>query len=304
MRRAPGGTLKGRRLLVIAILAAASSAVWTRGLAAEEPAVSPPLKLGKELFRFGKEGIGPAQMTQVEAVAVDAQGFIYGGDNDLQRVQRFNPAGKLESLLYFDGRVEALACDRDGTLYVIAGRRLFRYDPKTWALRGEIERPSGKSFQAVTPRPEGGVAALRDGDILLIDKDGKIARIFHDTVHAAITGLMIDPHIAVDRQGNLYVSEEMRGSVYRFSPEGRFINRFEVGEDPTSHSHQDIPALAVDGHDHVWVAGWQGVRLFSPDGRFLQSLDVPDVYGFAVDGRGEIYAGSRTAIIKYATGKR
>ncbi|HYX24368.1 MAG TPA: hypothetical protein VFC23_09485 [Thermoanaerobaculia bacterium] len=39
-------------------------------------------------------------MKSVRAVAVDRQGFIYTGDDDLGRLQRFNPDGSLESLHY------------------------------------------------------------------------------------------------------------------------------------------------------------------------------------------------------------
>src|SRR5262245_8714436 len=154
-------------------------------------ALAAPIRPGQELSRFGREGIGPSQMSRVNLVAVDAQGFIYAADDELARVQRFDPTGKLLSLFYFNHEVEALALDRGGSLYVVVLRRLFRYDPATWTLQDEIRRLGSYEFLAVAPRREGGIIALVQAgknEILFIE-DGKVVRSFEMPVPRYVSSI-------------------------------------------------------------------------------------------------------------------
>src|SRR5262245_17199134 len=102
---------EGARILRVAVLALAFC-----GLGAAQEAPKTPLgMLGEEVFRFGKEGMGPTQMTRVESVAVDREGYVYAGDWELGRVQRFSPDGKLAAVVYVTPeRVDALAYERSG----------------------------------------------------------------------------------------------------------------------------------------------------------------------------------------------
>src|SRR5689334_14880918 len=114
---------------------------------------------GQELFRFGSEGVGPAQMSRVERITVDPQGLIYVADDELDRIQGFDREGVLQTVFYLGWGINSLAFDR-GSLYVVAGQKLFRYDPSTWTLLGEIQRPGHYQFLSVVPRRKGGVVAL------------------------------------------------------------------------------------------------------------------------------------------------
>lgn len=240
---------------------------------------------GQELFRFGGEGIGPAQMSIVERLAVDPQGFIYTADRELDRIQRFDRTGKLQSVSYLDGRIELLAFDR-GSLYVIASRRLYRYDPSTWTLLGEIQRPGRYEFYSIAPRRGGGgILALGETggitEILFID-EGKVVQTFPQP---NIRYLGTEPPSLVDDgKGFLYVAETYDNRVHKIAMDGRYISHFgSEGEEPGQFP-DDIVGLAIDSQEQLWVIDSEGFNVFAPDGRFLRRFGDIEADGIAADG--------------------
>lgn len=271
-------------------------------------ATTQPASLGQELFRFGTKGTGPSQMTNVEHIALDPQGFIYTGDWDLKRLQRFSPKGELESIFYLDpdSRIWSLAFDRGGFLYAAVDGRLLRYDPSTWTLLGEVEPPEGTSFHAVTPRPGGGVAALTEGagHVLILDKDGTVVRTFHDLMKDVGRDSLNNPFLAIDGRGYFYIADNYSIAIYRFDPEGRFLNRFgSQGEEP-GQINTYVNGLAIDSQGQLWVGDWAGTSVFAPDGRFLQRFEDMRGEDFAISDQDELYMADDDKIVKYAAGKR
>ena len=279
------------------------------GLAAEEAAKTSPGRLGEEVLRFGKEGIGPGQMTRVESVALDDEGFIYVGDWELARVQRFSPEGKLEGLVYVEpGRIDALAYDRSGVLFVVGRYHMFRYDAKTLKPLGEVERPGNGDYLTVAPRPDGGVIAVlksRDlsDDIAFLDKQGKVERILHSAIDKVAEYMVQSPFVTVDGQGFLYVGDNGNHAIFKFDPSGRYINRFGYAGHPPGDSETDIRGLAVDGQGQLWVSGWSTLNLLTVDGRPRQSYEMSS-YGLAVNDRDELYVADWTQVRKFAAAKR
>lgn len=298
-----------RALGVVLAVSVFAGVAGIAGIAvAEKPAAS-PAPFGAQLLQIGRKGIGPSQMTGVSGVAVDSRGYVYAADRDLGRVQRFNPAGKLESLFYFDdGQVDALACDRAGILYVLYSRMLLRYDPATWTYLGEVERPAESEFLAVAPGPDGGVIALRIKDsvdeIVWLDKAGKVARTLPNAVHAVTDRSLESPLIATDSQRNVYVGDEDTHLIYKFDPQGRFVSHFQFSADAADESHENLHALAIDHHDRLWVGGWRSTNLFAADGRFLEHFEDLDTAALVIGPGGEVYSAERTRVAKYAAGKR
>jgi len=275
---------------------------------AQETPKTPPERLGEVLSRFGKEGIGPSQMTRVESVAVDREGFIYVGDFDLGRVQRFSPEGKVEALAYVDSdRVDSLALERSGVLFVVTLYHMFRYDAKTLTLLGEVERPGGGEYLAVAARPDGGVIAVLESrdisdDIAFIDKDGKIGRVLHGAIDKVAEYTVQDPFVAVDGRGYIYVADGGNHAIFRFDPEGRYINRFGYEGHPPGDSQTEFEGLAVDGQGQLWVSGWSTLNVVTVDGRPRQSWRM-SAYGLAVDDKDELYVTDRTQVRRYAAVK-
>ena len=308
MRERIGWASKRSRTAAVIVLALACGPC-AQGFAAEETAKTPPGRLGEEVLRFGKEGIGPSQMTRVESVALDGDGFIYVGDWELARVQRFSPEGKLEGLVYVKSdRIDRLAYERSGVLFVVALYHMFRYDAKTLTLLGEVERPGNGDYLAVAPRPDGGVIAVLEtrsisDDIAFLDKEGKIERVLHGAIDKVAEYTVRDPFVTVDAQGYFYVADNSNHAIFKFTPEGRYINRFGYEGHPPGDSETDFQGIAVDGQGQLWVSGWSTLNLVTVDGRSRQKYEM-SAYGLAVSDQGELYVTDRTMVRRYAAAKQ
>ena len=254
---------------------------------------------GQELFRFGREGIGPAQMSRVDRVAVDPQGLVYVADDDLDRIQVFDREGVLQAVFYLDWGISSMAFDR-GSLYVVAGEKLFRYDPSTWTLLGQIQRPGHYKFLSVASRRNGGIVALGAGggtEVLLID-DGKIVQTFRQP---AVRYLGTEPPSLVDDgKGFLYLAETYDNHIHKIALEdGRYISHFgSEGEEPGQFS-DDIVGMVIDSQDQLWVADSDGANIFALDGRFLRRVGDMEALGIAADGD-ELYAVDYDHVVRYA----
>jgi len=308
MSKLVGWASKRSRTAAVIVLVLACRALCAGGLAAEETAKTPPGRLGEEVLRFGKEGIGPSQMTRVESVAVDPEGFIYAADWELGRVQRFSPAGKLAGLVYVEPeRIDAVAYERSGVLFVVGRYQMFRYDAKTLKLLGQVEAPGGGEFLTVAARPTGGVVAVLEApgisdDIAFLDKEGKLERILHGAIDKVAEYTVRDPHVAVDAQGFFYVADNGNYAIFKFTPEGRYINRFGYEGHPPGDSETDLQGIALDGRGNLWVSGWRDLYLVTVDGRPRQRYEM-SAYGLAVSDKGELYVTDRTMVRRYAAAK-
>jgi len=300
-----GPVSQGSRVAILIVLALAGRA---GSVAAAEAPKAPPGKLGEELFRFGKEGIGPSQMTRVEYVAVDPGGFVYLGDWELGRVQRFSPQGKLEAVAYVKSdRVNSLAYERSGVLFVVTLHHLFRYDAKTLKLLGEVEPPGGGDYLAIASRPGGGLIAVLESrnisdDIAFLDKEGKIERVLHGSVEKAAGYTVQRPFVTVDGKGFFYVADNGNHAIFRFDPEGRYISRFGYSGHPAGDSNTDFAGITVDGRGQLWVSGWSTLNVVTVDGRPRQSYEMSS-YGLAVNDKDELFVTDRTQVRQYAAGK-
>jgi len=77
-------------------------------------------------------------------------------------------------------------------------------------------------------------------------------------------------NVAVDQDGNLYVSDTLNFRVEIFDAEGNFIRTFgKAGDGPGYFARPK--GIAIDGDGHVWVAdGVQNrVQVFTPEGQLL-----------------------------------
>jgi DNA-binding beta-propeller fold protein YncE len=264
-----------------------------------------PVRPGHKLSGFGREGVGPGQMSEVEYVAVDPQGFIYTVDTELNRVQRFDAAGTLDSLFYFRAgqRVEAIAVDRDSTLYMIVNGRLFQYDPSTWTPLGEVQRPGSYEFHAVAARHDGGILALGEGkkaELLFIEK-GKVVRLFECPVLRYVD-VLGEPTLAEDAKGFVYVADSLDNTIHKIGPDGRYISHFgSFGHEPGQFSDH-IEGLAVDEDGQIWAVDSQGCNVFAADGRSLRRFGYIEGEGSTGAGN-ELYVADRSSVVKYAMGK-
>jgi streptogramin lyase len=280
--------------------------------ASKSPAVAPSgSKTNNEsgfasvVLKFGSEGIGPGMMTDARSIALDGKGRIYVGEYLGGRIQVFDPSGQFITQWMVDPKMplRGLAADRKGVVYVVQRGTITRYEGETGKSLGEIEYSEGGGFDDIRATPDGGLICSwyrsRD-DIVRFDAEGKAVR----TIRAAISTIAdrseLNTRVAVDGLGNIYALGTFSNGVFKFSPDGKFLNRFgSQGQQPGQISAAH--AIAVDGKGRVYVSDTKGVQVFDSDGRYL-TVFKPDGLAFSMifNDQNELFIAARNKVIKFA----
>lgn len=264
-------------------------------------------------LKFGSEGIGPGMFKDARSIGVDGEGRIYVGEYlNGGRIQAFDAAGKFITQWTVDPKmpVRQLTADRRGTVYVVQRGEILRFEGTTGNPLGKIEYSSATDhgrayFDQVRATPDGGVVAVvNDDDIVRFDAGGRVTR----TITKALQTQTGDPEriesIAVDGLGNVYALSMHRGAVFKFSSDGRFVNRFgSSGEE--SGQFRAADAVAVDGKGRVFVSDIKGIQVFDSEGRYLDTFKVDGnmADGLAFNDKNELLVAGRTQVLKYVLNK-
>jgi hypothetical protein len=250
-------------------------------------------------LEFGSEGIGPKQFKDARSVAVDGQGRIYVAEYSTSgRIQVFDSNGNFITQWTVDPKkvVKNIAADRKGTVYVVHPGSILRYDGATGNLLGEVAKPNqnrSEYYSDAFVALDGSLYAIgSNSNIIHVGADGEIK----NTIKVADrVGNEVDfDKLAVDGVGNIYALETREDTVYKFGPDGRYINKF--GGKGRETGQLDAPLnIAVDGQGRVYVsAAGRGVQVFDANGRYIDSFGGREViFGMAVTDHNEIVAAER-----------
>lgn len=253
---------------------------------------------------FGSEGIGAGMMTDARGIAVDGKGNIYVGEYQGGRVQVFDANGNFITQWMVDRKMplRGLAADRKGTVYVAQRGTITRYEGETGKTLGDIQYNDG-GFDDVRATPDGGLicASYRNrDDIVRFDAQGNVVRKIEAAVSTVTESSELDTRVAVDGLGNIYALGTFSNAVFKFSPEGKFINRFggsgdQPGQFRAAHS------IAVDGKGRIFVGDIKGIQVFDADGRFLNLIKVDGpAFGMIFNDKNELIVAARNKVVKFA----
>ena len=105
--------------------------------------------------------------------------------------------------------------------------------------------------------------------------------------------------MAIDGRGNIYALGGFTNSVFKFSPDGKFVNRFgSPGHQPGQIS--GAMAIAVDGKGRVFVSDIKGVQVFDSDGRYLNVFKPDGVAsGMVFNDKNELFIVARNKVMKF-----
>jgi predicted RNA-binding Zn-ribbon protein involved in translation (DUF1610 family) len=262
-------------------------------------------------LKFGSEGIGPGMFKDARSIAVDGEGRIYVGEySRTGRIQAFDAGGKFLTQWTVDPKMPLrdLTADRRGTVYVVQKGEINRFDGANGNALGQLEYGGDVRayFDDVRTTVDGGlIGVMNHEDIVRFSPSGQVLR----TISKSISTQTGDPgsvdSIAVDGLGNIYaLSGGHDVAVFKFSPEGRFINRFgSSGEQPGQF--RAAHAIAVDGQGRIYVSDVKGIQVFGPDGRYLDVFKVEGnvAFGLVFNDRNELLVAARTQVIKYVLNK-
>jgi sugar lactone lactonase YvrE len=76
--------------------------------------------------------------------------------------------------------------------------------------------------------------------------------------------------VAVDQEGNVFISDTWNNRIQEFDADGKFIRTFgEAGDGPGYFARPK--GISIDGDGHIWVADavQDRVQVFTPEGRLL-----------------------------------
>jgi len=271
----------------------------------------------------------PFQLVRTYGVAVDSKGKIYAADQAVGAVFIFDPEKKDHVELIGHGRqanfglIVGLALDDDDRLFVSDAKlhHVLVFDAKH-----QQEAVVGGD---VLVRP-GGVAIDRENRFLYVaDTGNDVIDVFDADSFKLLRQLgkpsrkheQSDPGtfslpecVAVDKDGNLYVTDTFNNRIEIFDADGRFVGTF--GKNGDSPADLERPkGIAVDCDGHVWVvdASQNMVKVFNQQGRLLIYMGGQGYYpgqfmgpwGIAIDASNrvivsETYPG-RVQVFRYVT---
>ena len=268
-----------------------------------------PSGFAKQALSFGSKGIGQGMFTDARAIAVDNSGNIIVGDYQDGRIQIFDPSGKFVSMIQLGDKVavDSLAVSTDGKIYAANQGNISVYDSTGKQL--QVIKDDNRYYNAITLGPDGTLYATTDDDsIVHFNQDGKI-NLQITKAFESVTGNGEDEAlIAVDGLGNIYAVGNSNYLVFKFTPDGKYVNQFGGEADASSSSSQngkftEPSGIAIDGYGRVYVADIFGdVQVFDSTGAYLNSIPA-EAYGIAIDNQNNVYVTLGDHVEKYQVEK-
>jgi DNA-binding beta-propeller fold protein YncE len=208
----------------------------------------------------------PFQLLGPEGMAVDAKGQLYVADQRVGAVFIFNTETR-EATLIRNGveasfkLVNGVAIDDDGRIFVSDGKlhRIYVFDKDRKVvdqITDGLVDPVGLTIDTVNRLLY--VADTQQDQVIVYDADS--FKLIRRLGTGGKKHILTDPGdfsgptgVAVDSDGNVYVTDTMNYRVEVFDADGNFISWFGKHCDgPGCFAHPK--GIAVDSDNHIWVA--------------------------------------------------
>jgi DNA-binding beta-propeller fold protein YncE len=270
----------------------------------------------------------PFQLIRTYGVAADSKGNIYAGDQAVGAIFIFNTETK---------EVEMIKNGKDAHFGLINGLaiddsdRLFVTDIKLReVLVFNAQHKQEAAFGGDVLANPGGVAIDNENRFLyVVDTGNDVVDVFDaDTFkllrHIGTPGkkhTLTDPgtfslptNVAVDSDGNVYVTDTFNHRVEIFDADGNFISMFGKYSDAPGHFERP-KGIAIDSDGHIWVidAAQDRVKVFDREGQLLiyfgEHGEYPGkfmgAYGIAIDKNNRVITSEtfpgRVQVFRYVT---
>jgi sugar lactone lactonase YvrE len=230
----------------------------------------------------------PFQMIGPYGVAVDTKGLVYVADQRVGAVFIFNPETHQTQLIrngyeaHF-GWINGVALDDEDRLFVSDGKlhRVLVFNT-AHELQGQITDglvdPVGLAidnnnrFLYVVDTQQDQVIVYDADTLKLLRRIGTGGKNHYLTS----AGDFAAPQcVAVDKEGNVYVSDTLNDRIEIFDADGTFISTFgKPGDGPGYFARPK--GIAIDSDGHIWVADEMQDRLqvFNRDGQLLTYIGI------------------------------
>lgn len=235
------------------------------------------------VLEFGGEGMRAGFFQDARHICVDREGNIYVAEYNEGKVQLFDPdgtyTGQWEVAKAEEVYIQGMDLSMDGSLYLIYDSELYVHDAVTGELLGQLLHPDGWGYDDVAVCDDGSVVASwycnRD-DLIRFDPDGNLDFVIREAVSGQSGDSELNIQVAVDGAGNMFAYGSFNESIFKFSPAGRFLNRFgSEGDRPGQFTSPSC--FCVDQAGRLWVSDFGDLIVFGNDGTYLATID-PGVY--------------------------
>jgi DNA-binding beta-propeller fold protein YncE len=227
----------------------------------------------------------PFQLIRTYGVGSDSKGRVYAADQGVGGIFVFDPENKDKvELIGKDEHVHfqmlaGLAIDDNDRIFVtdLKARHVLVLNPK--------HEPEGVFGSDVLVRP-GGIAIDKENRfVYVVDSGNDVVDVFDADSYKLLRQIGKPSHkhestdpgtfalpecVAVDSDGNVYVTDTFNNRIEIFDADGNFISTF--GKNGDAPNDLERPkGIAVDGDGHIWVvdAATNQVKVFRSDGRLL-----------------------------------
>jgi len=135
--------------------------------------------------------------------------------------------------------------------------------------------------------------------VVRFNAGGQVTRSIPKAVSGVTDRSELDMRVAADGLGNMYVLGTFNNAVFKFTAEGKFVNKFG-GEGEQPGQFRAAQAIAVDGKGRVFVSDVKGIQIFDGEGRYLQTFK-PDglASGMVFNDKNELFIAARKQVLKY-----
>ena len=225
------------------------------------------------------------QLIRVYGVAADSKGNIYAADQAVGAIFIF-PKAENEPLQMIKngqeanfGLINGLAMDDNDRLFVtdLKLRHVLVFNTKH-EVEGSfgadvLVSPAGVAIDTTNRFVY--VVDTQQDQILVFDADSYklLRRIGTTGRNHKLTSpgdFSLPTHVAVDKEGNVYVTDTLNNRVEIFDADGKFIREFGKGGDGPGRFARP-KGITVDNDGHIWVADevQSRVQVFDQEGRLL-----------------------------------
>jgi DNA-binding beta-propeller fold protein YncE len=228
----------------------------------------------------------PFQLLGPYGIAIDSKGLVYVADQKVGAIFIFNTATRGVQLIrngyeaHF-GLINGLAIDDDDRLFVSDGKlhRVLIFDSRhevTGQINENLVDPVGLAidrqnrFLYVVDTQQDQVLVFDADTLKLLRRIGTGGKNHWLTTPGDFGA---PSNVALDKEGNVYVTDTMNNRVEIFDPDGNFLSQFGKHGDGPGYLARP-KGIAVDCDGHIWVAdSYQDrVQVFNREGQLLTYL--------------------------------